>query len=289
MHYVEPQVILLAETKVDQGGLFQLQHHLGIPEWESDREVMHAADARLLSELAGRLCYKSFDTKLNKNLTRIRDGNYQYLGNVLNQKHGSVFEHSTVTFVFLNVSRILTHELVRHRPGMAYSQESMRFVRLDDIGMYQPKALTAEYLAEHVSEYVTSKDNTSWAKAVASSISQSLSRHAETAEQLIGSIASDLALDNPKMPFKVKKAITSALRRWAPGGLTTNIMVTGNHRAWRHAIEARTSPGAEEEIRPVLTMVAHALQDRFPAIYQDMQEYIDEEGYRYQAFYNSKV
>ena len=33
-----------------------------------------------------------------------------------------------------NVSRVFTHELVRHRAGSAFSQESLRYVRLTDIG-----------------------------------------------------------------------------------------------------------------------------------------------------------
>ena len=42
------------------------------------------------------------------------------------------------SFVLHNVSRVVTHELVRHRPGTAVSQESLRFVRLTDIPFWFP-------------------------------------------------------------------------------------------------------------------------------------------------------
>ena len=70
---------------------------------------------------------------LNKNVSKVRTDHDEYLRNILKQRHGSVLEHVTYSFVFHNVIRVLTHELVRHRPGVAISQESMRFVRLDDI------------------------------------------------------------------------------------------------------------------------------------------------------------
>ena len=38
-----------------------------------------------------------------------------------------------------NVSRVATHELVRHRAGVAVSQESLRFVRLDDLPFWFPE------------------------------------------------------------------------------------------------------------------------------------------------------
>ncbi len=50
---------------------------------------------------------------------------------------------STPTIVLLLgiVLRVFTHELVRHRAGSAFSQESLRYVRLTDIGFRVPPAL----------------------------------------------------------------------------------------------------------------------------------------------------
>ena len=89
-------------------------------------------------EFGGRLCYRSWEPGLNPNVTKVRTDQDEYLRNILKQKHGSVLEHISYSFVFHNVSRVLTHELVRHRAGTAISQESMRFVRLDDHAVLVP-------------------------------------------------------------------------------------------------------------------------------------------------------
>src|ERR1700740_2212171 len=146
------KAICLAETQVNHVGLGEFKDFFGIQGWSSDAET----DGELLIEIMGRLCYKSFDTKLNANLSRVREGNHNYLGNIISQKHGSVLEHSTVTFSLLNVSRILTHELVRHRVGVAYSQESQRFVRLDNFSVYIPD-LTPALQELHAQKFADEK------------------------------------------------------------------------------------------------------------------------------------
>ena len=64
------------------------------------------------------------------------------------------------------------------------------------------------------------------------------------------------------VPFGVKKEVTSALRRLAPIGLSTDILWTANVRTLRHVIEMRTAPGAEEELRLVFDRVAQIMQTR---------------------------
>src|SRR5271165_5797005 len=49
-----------------------------------------------------------------------------------------MIEHVSFTFVLHNVSRVFTHEIVRHRPGTAISQESLRYVRLDELPFWFP-------------------------------------------------------------------------------------------------------------------------------------------------------
>ena len=72
---------------------------------------------------------------------RVRTDSTEYFANVLASGHGSVLEHANFSFAFRNVSRVATHEIVRHRAGAAYSQESLRYVRLADIGFRVPPAL----------------------------------------------------------------------------------------------------------------------------------------------------
>ena len=134
MQFVEPSVFLVGETRIIEDQLQAYLAHVGAPEWTSDAP----SDAERLSEAYGRMCYRSFAPGLNPNVTRVREGNAAYLGHVISVGHGSVLEHAVLNFVFADVSRVFTHELVRHRAGVAISQESLRFVRLDRMSAYVP-------------------------------------------------------------------------------------------------------------------------------------------------------
>ncbi len=243
MHEVEPKAIIISDTGVIDG-MREFLDALGADKWHSPTEV--SSDGELLVEVAGRTCYKSFGTELNKNLTQVRTDHVKYIGNILSTKHGSVLEHATTTVGLVNVSRILTHELVRHRAGCAYSQESMRFVRLDDIGMFIPSCIKQD------------------PKALAM-----FNAAIDVAEDYYRRLTNLMIRDD--MPFSKKKEITSAIRRIAPSGHSTNIVLTANHRAWRHLFELRTAPGVEEEIGIVFSNLAAQFKLKYPAFYQDMQ------------------
>jgi len=53
------------------------------------------------------------------------------LKHVMNLGHSSVVEHASFTFAISDVSRSLTHQLVRHRIA-SYSQQSQRYVNLKE-------------------------------------------------------------------------------------------------------------------------------------------------------------
>ena len=78
-----------------------------------------ATDGERLSEFAGRLCYMSQRNPAGRST-------HEYIENIKKQGHGSVLEHANYSLLLEGVSRSLTHELVRHRAGFAYSQLSQR-------------------------------------------------------------------------------------------------------------------------------------------------------------------
>ncbi|MGH2911059.1 MAG: FAD-dependent thymidylate synthase [Solirubrobacteraceae bacterium] len=197
----------------------------------------------LLVEFAGRTCYRSWGPGLNPNVTKVRTDQREYFANILSSAHGSVLEHANWSFALRDVSRTFTHELVRHRAGSAFSQESLRYVRLTDVGFRVPPAL--EPMREQVLSIV------------------------EQLEELQVSAASALGIDKEGVPFHVKKEVTSALRRLAPMGLSTDIVWSANARTLRHVIEMRTGEGAEEELRLVFDLVAQAMREEAPGLFQD--------------------
>lgn len=248
MRETKPTIFLIARPSIDLEALRGYLESVGGTSWLERRTAdgsHRVTDAQLLIEFCGRVCYRSWEPGLNPNITRIREDQHEYLGNLLSSLHGSVLEHANYTFAFRNVSRVFTHELVRHRAGSAFSQESLRYVRLTDIGFRVPAAL--EPIRDQVLELV------------------------EHLEEFQLTAAEALGLDAEGVPFAVKKEVTSALRRLAPIGLSTDIIWSANVRTLRHVIEMRTSPGAEEELRAVFDEVAQVMLAEAPSLFQDFQ------------------
>jgi thymidylate synthase (FAD) len=252
VHETTPKVFLIARPSVDLDGMSRYLTEVGGESWLERR--LEDADGsvcagELLVEFAGRACYRSWAPGLNPNVTKVRADPREYFANILSSAHGSVLEHANWTFALRDVSRTFTHELVRHRAGSAFSQESLRYVRLADIGFRVPPAL--EPMREQVLSIV------------------------EQLEELQVSAASALGMDEEGVPFHVKKEVTSALRRLAPMGLSTDIVWTANARTLRHVIEMRTAEGAEEELRLVFDLVAQAMQVEAPGVFQDFTRHED--------------
>src|SRR3989338_7984860 len=222
MKEVKPRVFLVGETRIIPEGMQSYLEHIGAPHWDSNAQ----SDAEKLTEFYGKICYKSFAIGLNPNIRKVRESNKEYIDHVIEVGHGSVMEHAVINFAFADVSRVFTHELVRHRAGVAISQESLRFVRLTDLGFWPPLAIREN---EEVMEIMTNAF-----------------QHLEGLQLRLADI---LGLDEEGINFEIKKKYTSAMRRIAPIGLATTIGWTANFRTLRHTLEMRTAPGAEEEIR----------------------------------------
>lgn len=274
MKFVTPQVYCVAETAMDHRGLQAYLSEIGVDDWDTNAE----SDGEMLAEVAGRLCYKSFAPGLNPNVTKVRQGNKPYLANIIAQQHGNVLEHASVSFIFTGVSRVFTHELVRHRVGATPSQESLRYVRLDQLVAYYPEVgFGAEVLGQLFDSYPNDRQASlivkcgsrdEWVLDTADKLRAGFRRVFEMAENMQESMTELLGLEACGS-FPLKKLITSAMRRLAPEGLGTAILWTMNLRAARDIIARRTSRHAEEEIRLVFAQVTKQMAVKYPAIFQD--------------------
>ncbi|MEV6032279.1 FAD-dependent thymidylate synthase [Nonomuraea sp. NPDC052116] len=251
MRSVEPEVFIVSRPSLDYDELARYLAEVGGESW-LERLDRGDLDAQNLAEFAGRLCYRSFEPGLNPNVVRIRENQDDYLRNILASAHGSVLEHVSFSFVLHNVSRVLTHELVRHRPGVAVSQESLRFVRLDELPFWFPE----------------------WARED-DELMKRATAVLEQLEQFQLWMGEHFGLDEEGVPFSEKKHRTSFMRRFAPEGVATGLVWTANVRTLRHTIEARTAAGAEEEIRLLFQRIGELMRQEAPALFGD---YTVEEG-----------
>ena len=251
MKETTPQIELIARPSVDLGALERYLKTVGGDSWLQMRREQDEGvnDGQLLVEAAGRACYRSWTEGLNPNVTRVRRDQKEYFLNILRSGHGSVLEHANYSFIIWDVSRVFTHELVRHRAGSAFSQESLRFVRIRDLPFRIPESL--EPLRTNIVSIL------------------------ETLEEFQVSAAEHFGLDEQGVNFHTKKEITSALRRLAPEGMSTMIIWTANIRTLRHVIQARTDRGAEEELRIVFNKIGEIMRQEAPLLFGD---YVVEDG-----------
>ena len=235
----EPKVYLVSRPELDyeslraflsdnapEGGL---QADFGTPE--------------AVIETAARLCYMSF----KGGRTDITD----FMRNLLAARHGSVFEHVNYGFIITGVSRTLTHELVRHRAGFAYSQLSQRYV--DNDTFVVPPELPPYLMPV-------------WGTAL---------QDTRTAyDEIEASVKRTLTLqegapsDRSERTARRKRARQTA-RSVLPGSAETKIFATANVRAWRHFIEMRASEHADTEIRRLAILILDKLQQEAPMLFGD--------------------
>ena len=252
MKSVEPEVFLVSKPRLDYDEVARYLREVGGESWleRLDRGDLDGElnDPQNLAEFAGRLCYRYWEPGLNPNVTRVRTDQDAYLANILASLHGSVLEHVSFGFVLHNVSRVLTHELVRHRPGTAISQESLRFVRLEDLPFWFPE----------------------WAREDPELMGRA-TELLERMEEFQRWMAGHFGLDDEGVPFAEKKHRTSFMRRFAPEGVATGLVWTANVRTLRHTLETRTAEGAEEEIRLLFGRIGEVLRAEAPALFGDYE------------------
>ncbi len=184
-----------------------------------------------LIEYAGRTCYKSED--------KITQGSAEkFVRRIIKSGHDSVLEHASMT-VRITTDRGISHEIVRHRIGMSYSQESTRYVKYGgEMEFVDPNLSRAEPNPPYLSDYDL------WVGAM---------NGAERAYKLL--------IDQDVKPQHARSVL--------PNSLKTEIVVTGNFRAWRHFLKLRLAKAAHPQIREIARMV----KDLLPAvIVEDIEE-----------------
>jgi thymidylate synthase (FAD) len=205
--------------------------------WQTDTDVA----GEYLAEVAGRVCYLSFAKPRP-------GGNQVYLSHILEVGHGSVLEHAAWNFIVVGVSRSLTHELVRHRAGWAYSQLSQRYVDESVAEYVEPDCIAADPELHRI-----------WLDAVA---------HSHAAYVKLAARLQDSFKEEPDRTQR-RKLARQAARSVLPNATETKIFISANCRALRHFIELRASRFAEVEIRKLAVQVLQIMQKESPHMFAD--------------------
>jgi thymidylate synthase (FAD) len=233
MFFFEPRVTVISRPA------FTEAEHLPV-QW-----IGESTDGERLAEFAGRLCYMSQRNPASRT-TR------EYLENILKQGHGSVLEHANYSLLLEGVSRSLTHELVRHRAGFAYSQLSQRYVDESHAAFVVPPAILGD-----------------------DALMASWKAQMESAQASYVALVDELMARYAWVDDKIhrRKMAREAARGVLPNSTETKVVVTANVRAWRTMLELRCGEGAELEIRRLAVAVLRVMKDEVPGLFADFTIY----------------
>lgn len=190
-----------------------------------DREIVERYYVPLIYT-ACRTCYSELDP--DEIFRRAEAGEIEtakmqkLISGVIESGHGSTIEHIVFTFGISGVSRTLSHQLVRHRAGVAFDQQSQRYVSFKRAATMLPGTI-AEADADLRGRYE---------------------------DQVDGSVALYRELIEAGVPGEDARFVF-------PNATRTNLVMTANLRALIHMSGLRLCTMAQWEIRRLFQLIRH--------------------------------
>ncbi len=156
---------------------------------------------------------------------RIEQAKMQKLiSGVIESGHGSTIEHVVFTFGISGVSRTLSHQLVRHRAGVAFDQQSQRYVTFKGAATMLPTSIAE-----------TDDD-----------LRERYERQIEGSLDLYGDlVGAGIPGEDARFVF--------------PNATRTNLVMTTNLRALIHMSGLRLCTMAQWEIRRLFQLIRHEI------------------------------
>lgn len=183
---------------------------------QNPKEVIYAAARQCYSKLGAHEIYAQTKKVQSAKLK-------EFITHLMQRGHESPLEHVNFTFAIEGVSRVCTHQLVRHRIA-SYSQQSQRYVSMENFGFITPPLIAKNKAAQEKFEAAI-KD---------------ILRYCDELKKILET--------DPKLN---KEKINEDVRFLLPGACDTKIVVTMNVRELIHFFAERMCLRAQWEIREV--------------------------------------
>jgi thymidylate synthase (FAD) len=196
-------------------------------------------DPEEIVALAAKLCYSPSDVESLKEKTEAKD-QQAFVERLVKMGHMSPIEHAAFTFGIEGISRVCSHQLVRHRVA-SYSQQSQRYVS-EETGydyLIPPAVKEDKELKEYYDQFMSE------------------------AQRAYNHIVSKL---NEK-GIKGESANQDA-RFVLPGAAETKIIVTMNARELLHFFRARCCNRAQWEIRLMAEEMLKLVKKTSPVLFE---------------------
>jgi thymidylate synthase (FAD) len=163
----------------------------------------------------------------------------KFISHLVKRGHLSPLEHVNFTYSATGISRVCTHQLVRHRIA-SYSQQSQRYVSMDDFQYVIPKAVKENKEAEE--NFI---EAVNYLKGKCRQIREILEK-------------------NPQLD---KEKINQDLRFLLPQACQTKIAITMNSRQLLHFFSERLCLRAQWEIRELSARMLPLAKEVLPEVF----------------------
>lgn len=194
--------------------------------------LSHTPDPEKVVALAARLCYSP--SSIGELQQRLEASDIEtFLDKIMSLGHHSVLEHAAFTFGIEGISRVTTHQLVRHRIA-SYSQQSQRYVsHKDEFTSIMPDTIADNPEARQIFAFMSETVHKAYAQLVEMGIP------AEDARYIL------------------------------PNATETKIVMTMNARELLHFFALRCCQRAQWEIREMSVEMLRLVKKIAPAIFRE--------------------
>jgi len=197
------------------------------------RLINYTKDPEKIVAQSAKLCYSALSVEeLEEKLTN--ESIIKLIKKIMKLGHYSVLEHATFTFAIEEISRVTSHQLVRHRLA-SFSQQSQRYVKInkESFNYIIPKSIAKD--KKIVKIYIDSIKE-------------------------LGEIYQLLLSQN----IEAEDA-----RYILPQAVTTKVIMTANARELLHVFELRCCNRAQWEIKEVAMHMLKEVKDIAPTIFEN--------------------
>lgn len=206
----------------------------------------YTPNAEKLIASAAKLCYSSSGIEdLQNNLDKEKVD--KFLNMLMSYGHESPIEHVSFTFGIEGVSRSLTHQLVRHRIG-SYSQQSQRYVRLDQFEYVIPPSVEKDKEAKKI--YIETMKN------------------CQKSYDNIANILKEKYINDGLRDMDAEKKAIEDARYVFPNACTSKIIVTMNARSLMNFFRHRCCNRAQWEIRELAEIMLFEVKEVAPTLFK---------------------
>lgn len=216
--------------------------------------VSHTPEPEKVIASAAKLCYSKVGAMdIIKNLSD--EKTEQFLQMLVDMGHESPIEHVSFTFAVEGVSRVLTHQLVRHRIA-SYSQQSQRYVKLEQFEYIIPPSIEESDEAKKL--FIEAMENDQ----------KTYNRITETLfESNFKQFINEGKTEKEAKRLAEKKSIEDA-RYVFPNACETKIVFTMNARTLMNFFHHRCCNRAQWEIRHMADEMLNLVKETAPTLFK---------------------